>query len=328
MARPLSDDSKRAAGPGPTNDELPDATGNLVVVGAINVDLAVHVERLPGPGETTLGPGVERGGGGKGANAAIAAARLGGSVSLVGAVGDDHFAEGALAELGSEKVDIAHVSRTHGVATGVALIAVDRDGQNQIAVGGGANLALTRKAVAEAMEELLPSTGCVLVSLEIPDPAAETALQMAREAGVTAVLNPAPARASVNSMLRWNPVVTPNLAEARQLTGRTSPSEAGSIIAAETGRSVIVTMAERGALLCRPGGEASPIPALSHVAVLDTTGAGDVFNGGLSLGLSRGQRVGVAAAYASQAAGHAVSAVGARAGMPRAEQLKGFTAPI
>src|SRR5687767_14939846 len=163
----------------------------VLVVGSVNVDLTVHAERLPAPGETVAGGRLERAGGGKGANQAVAAARAGAAVALVGAVGDDDFGAGALAELRSEGVGVETVLQLAGLATGVALIVVDRDGGNQIAVASGANHAVAAAHVAAAAAG---RPGCVLASFELLDEPVLAAARLARDAGCPLVVNPAPAR--------------------------------------------------------------------------------------------------------------------------------------
>ena len=166
--------------------------GRVVVVGAVNVDFVVAADRLPGPGETVVGPRVERFGGGKGANAAVAAARAGADVRLIGAVGDDDTGRAALDELRADGVRVDGVAVLDGVPTGVALIVVDAAGENQIAVGAGANGGVERDRVRDALVDALPDIDCVLVSTEIPLAAVAVAVETATAVGVPCVLNPAP----------------------------------------------------------------------------------------------------------------------------------------
>ena len=166
--------------------------GRVVVVGAVNVDFVVAADRLPGPGETVVGPRVERFGGGKGANAAVAAARAGADVRLIGAVGDDDTGRVALDELRADGVRVDGVAVLDGVPTGVALIVVDAAGENQIAVGAGANGGVERDRVRDALVDALPDVDCVLVSTEIPLAAVAVVVETATAVGVPCVLNPAP----------------------------------------------------------------------------------------------------------------------------------------
>ena len=191
--------------------------GSIIVVGAINVDLVVVAARLPGPGETVVGGDLGTYGGGKGANAAVAAARTGASVTLVGAVGNDTYGAEALAELRSEGIDTSHVAVLDGVATGVALIVVDDHGENQIAVGAGANAAVTAAHVRAALAASLPGARAVLVSTEIPGDAVAAAVDTATAGGVLCVLNPAPVISIVPALIERGVLLTPNEGELLDL---------------------------------------------------------------------------------------------------------------
>jgi ribokinase len=294
----------------------------VVIVGSVNVDLVVAAERLPGRGETVLGRRLERYGGGKGANAAVAAARLGADARLVAAVGDDTLGPEALAELKQEGVDCAGVSTTAGEATGAALIVVDAGGDNQIAVGAGANAALSSDHVRRALGRALDRAGCLLVNLEIPDEAVHAAVDVGREAGVPVVINPAPARASVLELAALGPILTPNAGEARRLTGESDARLAAAALARRTSAPVIVTDGARGALLLkRPAGEAIALAA-PDVTAVDTTGAGDAFSGALAARVAAGDDIRVATAFAVAAGACAVREAGARAGMPTESEVR------
>jgi ribokinase len=305
----------------------------VVVVGAINEDLVAVAPRLPGPGETVVGPGVERHGGGKGANAAVAAARAGGAVELVGAVGADAAGATALDELRAEGIGLTGVVTLDHVPTGMALIVVAPGGENQIAVGAGANSALTADHVRAALSDLLPGAGCVLVSTEISGEAVAAAVQGAAKAGVRCVLNPAPVVPQVLELLAQGPVLTPNATEIEELatmldgapvTGASgldlsAVSEAARRIITLTGAPVVVTLGGDGALALAPDGWAEHLrpPATT---VRDTTGAGDTFNGVLATRLASGDGLAVAVRTAMVAASLSVTRVGARTGMPQAAE--------
>jgi ribokinase len=253
--------------------------GRVVVVGAVNVDMVVTAERLPGPGETVVGPGVVRHGGGKGANAAVAAARVGAAVTLVGAVGADDTGRGALDELRAEGVSVDGVAVLDEVATGVALIVVDPVGENQIAVGAGANA-----RVGELPDGILDGAGCVLVSTEVPDAAVLSAVRAAAAAGVPCVLNPAPVTAAVRELVGSAAVLTPNRSELADLAGGSGPDSAAAL-RARHGAPVVVTLGREGALVV----DGSPaLVAAPPVPAVDTTGAGDAFNGVLAAQLADG----------------------------------------
>jgi ribokinase len=317
----------------------------VAVVGAINVDLVVAAPRLPGPGETVVGARLERHGGGKGANAAVAAARAGGAVRLVGAVGADDNGAAALDDLRAPGVDVTGVAVLEREPTGVALIVVDADGENQIAVGAGANAAVTAEHVRGALRAALPATGCVLVSTEIAGEAVLAAVEEAAAAGVRCVLNPAPAIPDVLDALRHGPLLTPNATEVQDLAALLedgAPEAAGDTaeggaqeatagapehlfaaarrLITATGAPVVVTLGGDGALVLEPGAPPAHVPP-RPATVRDTTGAGDTFNGVLAVRLAAGDPLAAAVDAASAAAALSVGRVGARAGMPDAAAI-------
>jgi ribokinase len=294
-------------------------SARVVVVGSVNVDLVVTIGTLPRPGETVTGGTFARHGGGKGANQAVAAARLGAEVALVAAVGRDDLGSGALEELAAEGVDVSGVLR-RDEPTGVALITVDRSGENSIAVASGANAALSGEAVAAALDAwLADEPGVVLLGFEVPDAAVLAGARAAREAGWTVMLNPAPARALPDDLMVLGPLLTPNADEARALSGSPSAADAARALADRTGAPVLVTVGADGALLCDDGSLAAlPAPA---VGVVDTTGAGDTFNGALAAELAGGGALHDAAELAILAAALSTTRAGARGGMPRRDEL-------
>jgi ribokinase len=294
-----------------------DAT-SVIVVGAINVDLVVVAARLPGPGETVVGGGLKTYGGGKGANAAVAAARAGAEVRLISAVGADDNGGSALAELRDEGVDVSDVAVLAGESTGVALIVVDEHGQNQIAVGAGANAAISVDHVRRCLRAALPSAGCVLVSTEIPAAVVATAVEEAAAAGVVCVLNPAPVLPVVVELLRFHPIITPNESELGDLvallgdaTGESEVDSASRIVA-KSHQAVVVTQGGDGVLVVAADLTVERVAA-PQVAVRDTTGAGDTFNGVLAARLAAGDDLATAVPVAVAAASLSVTRVGARA---------------
>lgn len=319
---------------------------DVVVIGAVNVDLVVAAPRLPGPGETVVGPGVHRHGGGKGANAAVAAARAGGRVYYVGAVGNDDLGLAALRELQDDHVDITHVAIIDDAPTGAALIVVNGAGENQIAVGAGANNEVTAAHVREALGQRLATAGIVLVSTEIPAEAIAAAVCAAHTAGVRCILNPAPVIPELSGLLKLGPLITPNtgelldLAEAAGVDHTAHPEKteqarraarpsfaavlgSGKAMAELTGSEVVVTLGGDGVLVIGPDGKTEHL--LPHqVIVRDTTGAGDTFNGVLATGLARGQALPEAAQWANAAAAMSVRGQGARGGMPAAREIDAF----
>lgn len=302
-------------------------SGHVLVVGAINVDLVVIAPRLPGPGETVVGSELQRFGGGKGGNAAVAAARAGASVRMIGAVGDDEFGSMAVAELRSEGVDVTDVLRKVESSTGAALIVVDAVGENQIAVAAGANAEITANDVSFAMGRVTTHPGCVLVSTEIAPAGVVSAVRTAAASGWRSVLNPAPVIDCLVELLDLAPVLTPNRGELADLCRLLDESDAGSIdvmaaaVASHTQASVVVTLGADGVLCCDRDGLCTSIPAFAPREVVDTTGAGDTFNGVLAAGIAAGLPILEAAARGVTAAGLSVEAAGARAGMPLAASI-------
>ncbi len=296
----------------------------VIVVGAINVDLVVVAPRLPGPGETVVGGGLQTYGGGKGANAAVAAARAGASVRLIGAVGADDTGAAALAELAAEGIDTSDVAVLSDESTGVALIVVDQNGENQIAVGSGANAALSADHVRRRLLATLPVAGCVLVSTEIPADAVQAAVESATSAGVICVLNPAPVLPIVAELLDLGPLVTPNESELRDLLALVGSSESAADdaapIVARSHSPVVVTQGGDGVLVFDGGTLVHRVPA-PRVEVRDSTGAGDTFNGVFAARLAAGDDLATAVPVAVVAASLSVGEVGARGGMPTAAQI-------
>ena len=287
---------------------------SVVVVGSVNADLVVSVARLPQAGETVTGGTFARHGGGKGANQAVAAARAGASVAMVGAVGADDLGDEALRELAAEGIDVAAVARLDGSATGVAAIVVDERGENTVAVASGANAELDGNVVEEAVGRLLGARdrGVVLLGHEVPEEAVTAGIRAARATGWRVVLNPAPARPLPDDL--EGVVLTPNADEARALAGEHDVEAAARALASRSGDPVLVTLGAEGALLL--DGEAERLPALAVEAV-DTTGAGDAVNGALAAELAAGRPLREAARFAMTAAALSTRVAGARAGMPR-----------
>jgi ribokinase len=281
---------------------------DVYVVGSVNVDLVVAAPSLPGPGETVVGGSFERHGGGKSANQAVAAARRGARVRMIAAVGDDDLGADALALLEAEGIDVGGVQRLEGEATGVALIVVDAAGENQIAVASGANAALDAGLVERALGAA--SGGVALLGLEVPDAPVLAAARAARAAGLALVLNPAPARPLPDELLALSPLLTPNRSEASALAGEEDPEAAARALAGRTGAPVVVTLGRDGALVV-DGDAAERVPA-PRVDAVDTTGAGDAFNGALACELAGGAALGDAVRAAIAVASQATLGAGAR----------------
>ena len=299
--------------------------GGLAVIGAINVDLVVSGAALPRPGETVTDGELSRHHGGKGGNQATAAARVlvePGRVALLGAVGDDDMAHAARAALEAEGIDVANVASVAGSPTGVALIAVDQGGQNQISVAPGANRDLGDPT--EALDGSRPAL--VLASCEIPFDVLSAAAAWCGTNHVAFVLNPAPIHPMLRELLEHTAVVTPNHGEVTKLAPTSGDAvEAAYALRERTpGLTVLVTMGEAGAYLLDDEGETG-IPAPSVHAV-DSTGAGDCLNGVLAAGLLEGRPIREAATRAVAAATMSTAVAGAREGMPTRRELEEFLA--
>jgi ribokinase len=298
---------------------------DVLIVGSINVDLVVKAAFLPGAGETVTGGTFERHGGGKGANQAVAAARLGARVGLIGAVGDDEAGTQSIDDLRSEGVDVSNIVRTEDAPTGVALIVVDDHGENQIAVASGANGRLDANLVDSALQSVvLADGGVLLIGFEVGDEAIEAAARWAVERGHTILLDPAPARTLTPALLACAPVVKPNAGEAEQLTGVPGPDGAGRALSHLTGKPVVVTLGSLGALVV----DSDTVIRMDPYSVdtIDATGAGDAFSGALAVGLALGLSVVDTVQRAQGAAAISTESLGARVGMPYTAELDSFLA--
>jgi ribokinase len=316
-------------------------SGRVIVVGSVNVDLVAHAESLPVAGETVTGASYSEHDGGKGANQAVAAARLGAATAFVGATGRDAFGMRARATLDHEGIDLTGLTTVDG-QTGVALIIVDAGGENLIAVASGANASLTPTDVASALEQLRPAAGdVVLVGHEIPTITARHALKLARAAGARTVFNPAPATGVDRSVYGLADVLTVNrmeldtivAAEAVRL-GRKGDPGRGPVEAARAllernqeglgvADAVVVTMGSVGAVVVTASGQPVELPARA-VGAIDAVGAGDTFAGAFAAALAAGHDVEAAARRAVAAASISTQRQGARDGMPTAGELAAF----
>jgi len=316
-------------------------SGRVIVVGSVNVDLVVHADHLPAPGETITGATFSEHDGGKGANQAVAAVRLGASTAFVGAVGRDAYGLRARATLDHEGIDLTGLRTVDG-ATGVALIFVDASGENMISVASGANAALTAANVTECLEALRPTAGdVVLVGHEIPTLAAKHALRLGRTAGAMTVFNPAPATGVDRATFGLADVLTVNRLELGTIvaadaarSGRSGAGEAPPVEAARfliesnadgegVATAVVVTLGSAGAVVVTRDAEPVDLPARA-VGAIDAVGAGDTFAGTLAAGLAAGQDVVGAARRAVAAASISTLRAGAREGMPTVEELAAY----
>lgn len=297
----------------------------IAVVGSLNMDLIVRTPRFPAAGETITGSDFRTVPGGKGANQAVAAARQGANVAMVGRVGQDAFGETLRQTLREAGVDVQHVGTDEDAATGVALIAIDPSGENRIIIAPGANGRVS-PADVDAARDAIVAADALLLQLEVPLDAVERAVAVASEAGVCVILNPAPARPLPDELLQRVDYLIPNETEAAILTGSdpARPEEAAEGLRARGVRSVIVTLGAQGALLSDESG--TERIAGFPVDPVDTTAAGDAFVGTLGASLATGRSLRDALVVANAAGALATTKVGAQPSLPTRDRVEDFIA--
>jgi ribokinase len=298
----------------------------IVVVGSSNTDMVVRVPHIPAPGETVLGADFMVIPGGKGANQAVAAARAGADVTFITCVSDDAFGKQSVENYKKEGIDVSFIKVQRGTHSGIALINVAEDGENSIAVAPGANSFLLPEDI-HRFEKAFEGAKMVLAQLEIPLKTVEALAEIARSKKIPFILNPAPGTEIPKSLLENVSVITPNETEAAILSGTEEftendiPQMAEKISGAEN-RTVIITMGRKGVYLKSPGFEG----AISgyKVDVVDTTAAGDVFNGALTSALADGAEITAAIDFAQRAAAISVTRMGAQPSTPTLEEIRQF----
>lgn len=295
----------------------------ITVVGSINTDLVIQTTKFPMPGETVIGGEFNTYQGGKGANQATAAARLGGQVSFIARVGDGDLGKRALDSLTNDNIQMDFVGITPGIKTGVAVITVDDTGQNAIVVSPGANKELKVRDILNALDEIM-SSYVVLIQLEIPLQTVETVLEITREAGIKTILNPAPATQLSNDVLKDLYLITPNETEASILSGihvvdEVTAKSAADLLLERGIRNVIVTLGGKGALFVNK--DESFLIEAEEVDVLDTTAAGDVFNGAIATALAEDMNWRDAISFANRAAAISVGRMGAQSSIPYRNEI-------
>jgi ribokinase len=295
----------------------------IVVVGSINRDVVIRCAKLPQPGETVLASAATEVSGGKGANQAVAASRLGGDVAIVGRVGDDVFGERLLNGLNQENLDTSLVRRTRECASGMAIVAVEDSGENSIVVVPGANGRVGQEDIAAAAEAIR-ACDVLLVQLEIRIEAVAAALAIARQSGVRTILNPAPVAGPLPKELLQVDLICPNRLEASAILGRTIKSRANAAEAVSSlvqlgPKAAIITMGSLGAVYSDGGPPAwcEPFP----VQAVDSTAAGDAFAGALAVRLGEGAALGEAVEFACAAGALAATRPGAQPALPRQEEV-------
>lgn len=309
--------SDAAATDPPAPDAEPPKRARVVVVGSANTDMVARVARLPLPGETVLGTSFESVPGGKGANQAVAAARLGAVVTMIACVGADALGDGMVQGLEAEGIDTRHVVRDPDAPTGVALITVDEaTGENVIVVASGANARLS-VGLIEMTSDAIRDADIVVCQLESPLDAVMAALTLARGGGKTTILNPAPAQALPDELLSLVSVLTPNETEAALLAGSAAvtPTQRANALRERGVATVVVTLGAIGALVVTET-EEMLVPSFVPTETVDTTAAGDCFTGALAVALGEGQSLRSAVMFANAAASLSVEKAGAQPSLP------------
>jgi ribokinase len=299
---------------------------HIIVIGSSNTDMIIKLDRLPKPGETILGGEFVTAAGGKGANQAVGAARAGGRVTFIARVGSDIFGEQAVAGFIRDGINVNHVLRDRKAPSGVALIFVARDGENCIAVAGGANARLSPADVKKA-RSAFAGAAVLVMQLETPLETVQAAADLAARRGLRVILNPAPARPLPNKLLQKISILTPNETEAELLTGikvdgAAAAGRAAARLLARGVRTVILTLGARGAFVADVHGHRL-VPGFKVKAV-DTTAAGDIFNGALAVALAEGKVLAEAVRFANAAAALSVTRLGAQPSAPTRREIERF----
>ncbi|MFB0944640.1 MAG: ribokinase [Spirosomataceae bacterium] len=295
----------------------------ITVIGSSNTDMVVKTERFPKPGETIIGEEFFMFPGGKGANQAVAAARLGGNVTLVAKVGNDVFGKQALEGFKTENINTKYVFTDESAASGVALITVNAEGENEIVVASGANGQLNKKDITTA-KKAITEAEVIVLQLEVPIETVAYAIKQSLKANKRVILNPAPAQALADELLNGLFLLTPNETEAEILTSIEVTNVATAKLAADEllkkgVQNVIITMGSKGAFFMNE--TETFLMEAERVKAVDSTAAGDVFNGALAVAIAKNKPWKEAIAFANKAASISVTRMGAQASAPKSEEL-------
>ena len=296
----------------------------IVVIGSVNTDMVVKTSTLPSRGETVIGGQFFMSAGGKGGNQAVAAARLGGNVSMIANLGTDVFGDSSINKLKSEGINCGAISRDKNQASGIALITVDEKGENHIAVAPGSNSTLTPHQIECALTNI-PNGSLILLQLEIPLISVDKAIEIARQKNCKVILDPAPAQELSTSLYSGIFLLTPNETEAEILSGQSIQNEHSARAAAklllERGiENVAITLGSQGVLFANKQND--QLIQATEVSAVDSTAAGDCFNGSLAVALSRGNSLQQSIAFGCKAAAVSVTRLGAQDSMPHKYELE------
>ena len=298
----------------------------IVVVGSSNTDMIIQMDHIPRPGETVIGGAFSTAAGGKGANQAVGAARAGGDVTLVARVGEDMFGDQAIEGFVKDNIHVDHVLRDPDRPSGVALIFVDSKGENSIAVASGANGKLS-PADVHAASDAISAADAVVMQLETPLETIGEAAAIANNAGVKVILDPAPAQPLDDEILSRVSILTPNESEVELLTGIAIESDADAgnaadVLSRKGIATVLITLGARGVFV-RGEGLNELVPGF-EVEAVDTTAAGDLFNGALAVGLAEGKSLKEAVLFANAAGALSVTRLGAQPSAPTRTEIENF----